>query len=72
MIFYEERTGYVENCMFIVKFYFDDNSFLSKTAVILIAGRIASGTTIPLSIWNLGEGASTEVGRTFFQWNDKS
>jgi len=50
MIFYEERTGYVENCMFIVKFYFDDNSFLSKTAVILIAGRIASGTTIPLSI----------------------
>jgi len=51
MIFYEERTGYVENCMFIFKFYFDDNnSFLSKTDVILIAGRIASGTTIPLSI----------------------
>jgi len=58
---------------FFLKFYFDgNNSCLSKTAVILIAGRIASGTTIPLSIWMLGEGASTKVGRTFFQRNDKS
>ena len=69
---HKETTGYVLYYMLVTMNSDEEKSLISMIAVILNVGRIASGTAIPFSVWTLGAGASTKVGRTSFPRNDKS